>query len=106
MSTIPSTMKIVVIENKAAVLKNGIPIPEMEGKDLSIKVVAVAGNPTDWKHIELALCTQVSISACDAAGIIFKTGDDLDQNDFAVGDPVYGYIHGSYNHDPKNGAFC
>ena len=90
MSTIPSIMKIVVIEGKAAVLKNGIPIPEMEGKDLSIQVVTIAGNPTDWKHIELTLFTQGSISACDAAGIIFKTGDDLNQNDFTVGDPVYG----------------
>ncbi|QHB11246.1 hypothetical protein SCEN_N02000 [Saccharomyces cerevisiae] len=43
-ASIPETMKAVVIENGKAVVKQDIPIPELEEGFVLIKTVAVAGN--------------------------------------------------------------
>lgn len=73
-ASIPETMKAVVIENGKAVVKQDIPIPELEEGFVLIKTVAVAGNPTDWKHIDFKIGPQGALLGCDAAGQIVKLG--------------------------------
>lgn len=105
MSAIPTTMKAIITEGTEAVLKADVPVPQLEKNFMLIKTEAVAGNPTDWKHTEFQLSPQGSIIGCDAAGVIVKLGEGVDNNRFAVGDHVYSFIHGSSNYNPKNGAF-
>lgn len=69
-ASIPETMKAVVIENGKAVVKQDIPIPELEEGFVLIKTVAVAGNPTDWKHIDFKIGPQGALLGCDAASQI------------------------------------
>ncbi|CAI4612522.1 CEQ_1a_G0038600.mRNA.1.CDS.1 [Saccharomyces cerevisiae] len=92
---IPETMKAVVIEDGKAVVKEGVPIPELEEGFVLIKTLAVAGNPTDWAHIDYKVGPQGSILGCDAAGQIVKLGPAVDPKDFSIGDYIYGFIHGS-----------
>ncbi|CAF1552355.1 BDC_1c_G0006490.mRNA.1.CDS.1 [Saccharomyces cerevisiae] len=103
---IPETMKAVVIEDGKAVVKEGVPIPELEEGFVLIKTLAVAGNPTDWAHIDYKVGPQGSILGCDAAGQIVKLGPAVDPKDFSIGDYIYGFIHGSSVRFPSNGAFA
>ncbi|CAI4553777.1 CCQ_1a_G0027270.mRNA.1.CDS.1 [Saccharomyces cerevisiae] len=103
---IPETMKAVVIEDGKAVVKEGIPIPELEEGFVLIKTLAVAGNPTDWAHIDYKIGPQGSILGCDAAGQIVKLGPAVNPKDFSIGDYIYGFIHGSSVRFPSNGAFA
>ncbi|EHN02288.1 YCR102C-like protein [Saccharomyces cerevisiae x Saccharomyces kudriavzevii VIN7] len=107
MSTlIPETMKAVVIENGKAVVKEGVPIPKLEEGFVLIKTFAVAGNPTDWAHIEYKVGPPGSILGCDAAGQVVELGPGVNPEDFSVGDYIYGFIHGSSVRFPSNGAFA
>ncbi|QID82202.1 hypothetical protein GRS66_004612 [Saccharomyces pastorianus] len=99
-------MKAVVIEDGKAVVKEGVPIPELEQGFVLIKTLAVAGNPTDWAHIDYKVGPQGSILGCDAAGQIVKLGPAVDPKDFSIGDYIYGFIHGSSVRFPSNGAFA
>ncbi|EIW07958.1 Zinc-binding oxidoreductase alcohol dehydrogenase [Saccharomyces cerevisiae] len=89
-ASIPETMKAVVIENGKAVVKQDIPIPELEEGFVLIKTVAVAG----------------ALLGCDAAGQIVKLGPNVDAARFAIGDYIYGVIHGASVRFPSNGAFA
>ncbi|CAI4879686.1 BPG_G0016820.mRNA.1.CDS.1 [Saccharomyces cerevisiae] len=95
-------MKAVVIEDGKAVVKEGVPIPELEEGFVLIKTLAVAGNPTDWAHIDYKVGPQGSILGCDAAGQIVKLGPAVDPKDFSIGDYIYGFIHGSSVRFPSN----
>ncbi|QID81389.1 hypothetical protein GRS66_003765 [Saccharomyces pastorianus] len=77
-------MKAVVIEDGKAVVKEGVPIPELEQGFVLIKTLAVAGNPTDWAHIDYKVGPQGSILGCDAAGQIVKLGPAVDPKDFLL----------------------
>ncbi|CAI4035977.1 hypothetical protein SMKI_14G1880 [Saccharomyces mikatae IFO 1815] len=105
-ASIPETMKAVVIENGKAVVKHDIPIPELEEGFVLIKTVAVAGNPTDWKHIDYKIGPQGALLGCDAAGQIVKLGPNVDAAEFSIGDYIYGVIHGASVRFPSNGAFA
>ena len=101
-ASIPETMKAVVIENGKAVVKQDIPIPELEEGFVLIKTVAVAGNPTDWKHIDYKIGPQGALLGCDAAGQIVKLGPNVDAARFAIGDYIFGVIHGASVRFPSN----
>lgn len=104
--SIPKTMKAVVIEGDKAVLKDNVPVPKLTGSLVLIKTKAVAGNPTDWKHIKYKIGPQGAIVGCDAAGEIVALGPDVDKSKFAVGDTIYSIVHGSSVKHPGNGAFA
>ncbi|SMN18389.1 similar to Saccharomyces cerevisiae YNL134C Putative protein of unknown function with similarity to dehydrogenases from other model organisms [Maudiozyma saulgeensis] len=103
--SLPTTMKAVVIEGKAPVIKT-VPLPNLPKGYLLIKPKAVAGNPTDWKHIEFGMGPQGSLVGCDIAGEIVQLADGVDSKEFHVGDYVYGFIHGASVRTPDNGAFA
>ncbi|CAI4065173.1 hypothetical protein N7582_002883 [Saccharomyces uvarum] len=105
-TSIPKTMKAVVIEDGRAVVKEGVPIPALEDGFVLIKTLAVAGNPTDCGHIDYKIGPQGSILGCDAAGQIVKLGPGVDYKRFAIGDYISGFIHGASVRFPSNGAFA
>lgn len=104
--SLPTTMRAVVIEGDKPVVKDNVPLPELEDGFLLVKPKAVAGNPTDWKHIAMKLGPQGAIVGCDVAGEIVKLGPNVDSNKFQVGDYVYGFVHGASVRYPTNGAFA
>ena len=99
-------MKAVIIEGTEPVLKDGIHVPLLEDEELLIKVIAAAGNPTDWKHIDFKFGPQGAILGCDVAGEIIALGPMVDANKFAIGDSVYGFVHGASVRYPENGGFA
>ncbi|GMM54105.1 hypothetical protein DAKH74_007210 [Maudiozyma humilis] len=103
--SLPTTMKAVVIDGDKPVVKQ-VPLPPLEDGYFLIKTKAVAGNPTDWKHIESKIGPQGSILGCDAVGDIVKLGPNVDAKEFKVGDKVFGFIHGASVRFPINGAFA
>lgn len=104
--SLPTTMRAVVVEDDHCVVKDNVPLPELEDGFLLVKPKAVAGNPTDWKHIALKMSPQDAIVGCDVAGEIVKLGPNVDTEKFHVGDFVYGFVHGCSVRFPTNGAFA
>lgn len=104
--SVPTTQKAILIEGSNAVVKTGVPVPELTEGTVLIKVEAVAGNPTDWKHIAYKIGPQGSILGCDVAGTIVKFGPNTTSDKFALGDTVYTFIHGASVKNPENGGFA
>ena len=98
-------MKAVVIDGDQPVVKE-VPLPPLEDGSFLVKAKAVAGNPTDWKHIAYKIGPQGSILGCDVAGDIVKLGPNVDASKFKVGDKVFGFVHGASVRLPTNGAFA
>lgn len=104
--SVPTTMKAVVIEGDKPVVKASIPVPQLDDHSLLVKVRAAAGNPTDWKHIAFKIGPQGSILGCDIAGEVVALGSKVDPKKFAVGDTVFGIVHGASVKFPENGGFA
>ncbi|CCF60287.1 hypothetical protein KAFR_0J02230 [Kazachstania africana CBS 2517] len=104
--SLPTTIRAVKVDGDKATIKSSIPLPRLENGYLLLKTKAVAGNPTDWKHIEYKLGTDQATLGCDVVGEIVKFGPDVDQTKFHIGDIVYGFIHGASARSPDNGAFA
>jgi NADPH:quinone reductase-like Zn-dependent oxidoreductase len=51
-------------------------LPKYGPKDLLIKVIYAAQNPTDWKHVHFGLAKPGSIVGCDFAGEIVEVGKE------------------------------
>jgi NADPH:quinone reductase-like Zn-dependent oxidoreductase len=93
----------IVEPGKAEVCSNE-PTPSLPSEEwILIKTVAVALNPTDWKHI-LSLCPTRSTPGCDLAGVVEKVGSAVTRP-FKTGDRVFGFVHGSNVQDLDRGAF-
>ncbi|CAL9735193.1 hypothetical protein MOSE0_H00188 [Monosporozyma servazzii] len=103
--SLPTSMKATVIDNGKAAIKT-VPLPQLDDEYVLIKTKAVAGNPTDWKHIKYNLGPNGSVIGVDAAGEIVKLGSKVDTNKFHLGDYVYGFVHGASQRRPDNGAFA
>ncbi|KAL3232462.1 hypothetical protein RNJ44_04378 [Nakaseomyces bracarensis] len=103
--SLPTSMKALVIEADHLTLKE-VPLPPLNDNHVLIKNVAIAANPTDWKHIDYNIGPKGSICGCDAAGVIVKLGANVDSSKYKVGQKVYGVVHGSSVTYPKNGAFA
>ncbi|KAI0089332.1 GroES-like protein [Irpex rosettiformis] len=99
--SIPEIMKASVIQadHKTAVVE--IPIPAIDEDEILVKVVAVALNPTDWKHID-NFGKPGAISGCDFSGYVAKVGGKVEN--VVVGDHVAGFTHGGVYTD--RGAFA
>lgn len=103
--SIPATMKAAVIYGDHLTVKE-VPVPEVRDGMVLIKTRAVAGNPTDWKHIVSKIGPQGSISGCDVSGEIVKIGANVDTSKYKIGQKAYGLTHGSSVKHPDNGAFA
>lgn len=80
---------------KAAVVD--VEIPKLPADDyILVKTTAVAINPTDWKHIDLAdkfPCVGIWVG-CDYAGVVEEVGPGV-TTDFKKGDRICGPVNGS-----------
>ncbi|KAL4876212.1 hypothetical protein BJY04DRAFT_210759 [Aspergillus karnatakaensis] len=99
------TQKAVIIKSeKQGALVTDRPIPKLRDDYILVKTVAVALNPTDWKHIEFLAPPGVLVG-CDYAGIVEAVGKDV-KKPFKKGDRVAGFVHGSNAVQPEDGAFA
>ncbi|KAJ3531832.1 hypothetical protein NM208_g8107 [Fusarium decemcellulare] len=84
------------------------PIPALPAEDyILVRTTAVAINPTDWKHIDLAdsLGCVNSWVGCDYAGIVEKVGSGVTK-DFKKGDRICGPVNGSNGLRETDGSFA
>lgn len=102
----PSTQKAVaVVEPKKAALVTDRAIPALRDDYILIKTVAVALNPTDWKHIDYGFAEPGCLVGCDYAGIVEEVGSKV-KKPFKKGDKVAGFVHGCNSVQHEDGAFA
>lgn len=85
--------KAVVIQAAGvAKLVTDAPVPIPYKDFLKIRTVAVALNPSDWKHIDFR-ADKGAIVGVDYAGYVEQIGP-LVKKQFKIGDRVAGFTHG------------
>ena len=103
--TLPKSQKAVVTVGKGkAELVPDRPIPKLRDDYILVKTVAVAINPTDWKHVD-ALTSEGSLCGCDYSGYVEEIGSAVTKP-FQKGDKVFGFVHGGDAVQYENGAFA
>ncbi|PVH93189.1 putative zinc-binding oxidoreductase ToxD [Periconia macrospinosa] len=96
---------IKIVEPGKAAVTTDEPIPSLpSGTWLRIKTIAVALNPTDWKHIKGHMCPTRSTPGCDVTGIVEEVGAEVTKP-FKKGDRVFATVHGSNVLNLDRGAF-
>ncbi|EXF80076.1 zinc-binding dehydrogenase, partial [Colletotrichum fioriniae PJ7] len=84
------------------------PVPALPADDyILVKTTAVAINPTDWKHVDLADkagCVGIWVG-CDYAGVVEEVGKGVTK-DFKKGDRICGPVNGSNALREIDGAFA
>ncbi|KAH9928547.1 GroES-like protein [Epithele typhae] len=93
MTSIPTTMKALVIEEQGKAVIKDHPVPTIAEDEVLIKTAAVALNPTDWKHIYGAHVVVGSVVGCDASGVVVQVGKNV--TTLKAGDKVTHMTHGS-----------
>ncbi|KAI0796322.1 GroES-like protein [Irpex lacteus] len=101
MSSVPSAARALVLQGAGKTAVVNAPIPAIDENEILVKVIAVALNPTDWKHID-DLGKPGSIAGCDFSGYVARIGTKV--TNVAVGDHVAGFTHGGMYTD--RGAFA
>ncbi|KAB8205981.1 Alcohol dehydrogenase GroES-like domain protein [Aspergillus parasiticus SU-1] len=95
---------IVVTSPQQESLVTDRPIPALRDDYILVKTVAVALNPTDWKHIAF-LAPPGALIGCDYAGIVEEVGKAV-KKPFKKGDRVCGFVHGGNAVQHEDGAFA
>ncbi len=77
------------IDNEASLVDINLPRPQAEGRDLLVKITAIAVNPVDYKIRQRVTpeAPQYKVLGWDAVGEVVETGEHV--QDFVVGDKVY-----------------
>ncbi len=100
-----ATQKAVVIKGpRDAQFVTDRPKPKLRDDYILIKTVAVALNPTDWKHIDF-MPIPGALSGCDYAGIVEEVGEKV-KKPFKKGDRIGGICHGANALQLEDGAFA
>jgi len=97
-------MKAIVIESPGHAVLTDRPKPKLRDDYLLVKTMAVAVNPTDWKHID-KLATPGALVGCDYAGVVEEIGKSVNKP-FKKGDRVCGFTHGGNKVQPEDGSFA
>lgn len=101
---LPSTQKaIVVIAPQEAKLVTDRPLPALREHQILVKVVCVALNPADWKHVDFSSAPG-ALLGYDYSGIVEETGKGVTR--FAKGDRICGLVHGGNALQLEDGAFA
>lgn len=80
-----------------------VALPQLRDDCILVKVEAVALNPADWKHIQMAV-TGATIG-CDYAGYVVDVGQAV-RSPLVKGDRVAGVTHGSNAGNIEDGCFA
>src|SRR3989338_7597034 len=84
------------------------PVPELNHKDLLIRVKAAGVNPVDWKIRQGLLQERLPhqfpmILGWDVSGVVAKTGKNVTR--FQVGDPIMAYVRKNVVHEGTYAEF-
>ncbi|KAK5078520.1 hypothetical protein LTR64_003067 [Lithohypha guttulata] len=104
-SSMPATMKAIIINGNKAKVASGVPLPKIRPTYVLTKVDSIALNPTDWKHISGKRAAPDGISGCDFSGTIVEVGPEVTKS-FKPGDRVAGTTHGANLSRPEDGCFA
>lgn len=99
----PGTMKAIKIQAKGKAAVVDAPIPQIRPDRVLVKPVALALNPTDWKHIHAIPDTEGTTSGCDYAGVVQEVGSNV--TTLKKGDRIAGWSHGGNINNREDGAF-
>lgn len=83
---------VVIQPERVGKVVSDAPIPTLRPGYVKVKTVAVALNPTDWKHIA-KIGEAGSVLGCDYAGIVEEIGPNVTKP-VKVGDKIAGFVHG------------
>lgn len=100
-----STMKALVIDGKHARLDTGRRIPELRDDCILVRPMAIALNPTDWKHVAYGRAKDNCIIGCDYAGVVEAVGKAVTKS-WRPGDRICGCGHGSNHVNANDGVFA
>lgn len=98
-------MKAVIAQNKTPTLVSDKPVPKLRDDYILVKTVAVALNPTDWKHATFNLAAEGGLLGCDFAGIVEEVGSKVTKK-WQKGERIAGVAHGGNLVQPEDGAFA
>ncbi len=88
-----STQRAIVIQGPGdARVVSDAPVPQATEDFVKVKTVAVALNPSDWKHIDLR-ADRGAVCGFDYAGYVEEIGP-LVEKDYKKGDRIAGFTHG------------
>lgn len=105
-TSIPSTMKAIIVDGNKAKVTSGVPVQKLRPTYVLTKVDSVALNPTDWKHIVGSRgAVHGCISGCDFSGTVIEVGSEVTK-DLKPGDRVAGTTHGSNGSQKEDGCFA
>jgi NADPH:quinone reductase-like Zn-dependent oxidoreductase len=99
------TMKAVVVDGLHARLDRHRKIPELPSDCIRVKPIAVALNPTDWKHFRFGRAKDGCIVGCDYAGVVEEVGSAVTKS-WRPGDRVFGCGHGGNLVNANDGVFA
>ncbi|KAF3003938.1 hypothetical protein E8E14_003078 [Neopestalotiopsis sp. 37M] len=97
-------MKAVVIDGQRVRVCRDRAYPKLRSDQVLVKPVAVALNPTDWKHVRYGRAKDGCIVGCDYAGIVEAVGTAVTR-DWQPGDRIFGCSHGANFVNPDDGVF-
>ncbi|KAL1982381.1 hypothetical protein VTN96DRAFT_1412 [Rasamsonia emersonii] len=100
-----STQKAIVVIRKGHAELVSRPLPQLRDGFILVKTVAVALNPTDWKHIHYFDNLHDVLVGSDYAGIVEAVGKGVTKN-LRKGDRVFGPMRGCDVTQKENGAFA
>ncbi|KAJ4248452.1 hypothetical protein NW762_012789 [Fusarium torreyae] len=98
-------MKAVVIDGTQARLDSQRQLPKLRDDCVLVRPVAVALNPTDWRHIRNQRAKDGCILGCDYAGVVQSVGSAVTKN-WKPGDKIFGCAHGANLVNPDDGIFA
>jgi NADPH:quinone reductase-like Zn-dependent oxidoreductase len=96
---------VVISQPGVVSLVHDRPIPTLRDDYILVKTVAVALNPTDWKHIDFIVKEAGPLVGCDYAGIVEAVGPKVTKS-FKKGDRVCGMAHGGNAVQHEDGTFA
>ncbi|KNG81698.1 protein TOXD [Aspergillus nomiae NRRL 13137] len=101
-----TTQRAVVVDSPGvAALVHDRAMPKLRDDYMLVKTVAVALNPTDWKHIDNLVLESGPLVGCDYAGIVEEVGPKVTK-EFKKGDRVCGMAHGCNVSQHEDGTFA
>jgi NADPH:quinone reductase-like Zn-dependent oxidoreductase len=100
-----NTMKAIVIDGKGARVDNHRRVPELRPDSVLVRPVAIALNPTDWKHIAFNRAKDNCIVGCDYAGVVEAVGEAVTKS-WHPGDRICGCGHGANLRNEDDGVFA
>lgn len=99
------TQKAIIIHGaKDARVVSDRPLPTLRSDYILVKTIAVALNPTDWKHID-KLPAVGALVGCDYSGTVEEIGKDVTKS-FRKGDRIAGFAHGANAVQHEDGTFA